>query len=35
MKSMSKNMARGRNECMQRTGIVSEIFFYLDDLLPS
>ncbi len=28
MKSMSKNVARGRSECVQRTGIVSKIFLY-------
>ncbi len=27
-KSMSKNRARGRSECVQRTGIVSEILSY-------
>ncbi len=28
MGSMSKKIARGRSECVQRTGIVSKIFFY-------
>ena len=27
MRSMTKKIARGRSECVQRTGIVSEIFF--------
>ncbi len=28
MKSLSKKIARGKSECVQRIGTVSEIFFY-------
>ncbi len=28
MRSMSKKIAKGRRECVQRTGIVSEIFLH-------
>ncbi len=35
MRSMSKKIARGKSECVQRTGIVSKYSFILDVLLPS